>query len=112
MATLSTNGRIPEAIVDNEIDRLQLDRGGHKLRDNNNDAISLQEILSESIYEALDLFEQVQLAKMIQVCKESRSMSDAGRKLFNKSRLQNAVSNDSQRLAVYLKKYALVFKHL
>ncbi len=37
-------------------------------------------------------------------------MADAGLKLFNKSRLQKTVSNDFQRLKVYLNKFGLSFK--
>lgn len=112
MAILASSGRITESIVDNEIDRLQLDWSGHSNTQINKNDMLLQTTLSPDTYEALDVFEQVQLAQVIQICKDSKSMADAGRKLFNKSRLQNTVSNDSQRLAVYLKKYGLVFKHL
>ncbi len=112
MATLSSSGRITESIVDNEIDRLQLDWNGHSSTHINKKELLLQNTLNTDTYEALDLFEQVQLAQVIQLCKDSKSMADAGRKLFNKSRLQNTVTNDSQRLAVYLKKYSLIFKQL
>ena len=112
MATLSTGGRITEEIVDNEIQRLQVDWGGSKKADSNNDDAILKNTLSEECYEQIDTFEKAQLAQVIRVCKESKSMADAGRKLFDKSRLKKSASNDSQRLKVYLKKYDLDFKVL
>lgn len=110
MATLSTGGRITEEIVDDEIQRLQSDWSGSKKADSNSDDILLQKILDGEDYENIDIFEQAQLAQVIRICKESKSMADAGRKLFNKSRLQKSASNDSQRLRNYLKKYNLEFK--
>ena len=111
MATLSNGGRINEDNVDNEIQRLQLDWNGAQ---NIKDAIdhSLATLLANDIYERLDLFEQLQLEQVIKICKQSKSMADAGRKLFNKSRLEKSAQNDSQRLRNYLKKYALEFKQL
>lgn len=110
MATLSTGGRITEAIVDNEIQRLQLDWSGAQKTETQND--TLKELLSDELYQKMDLFEKVQLQEVIKICRQSRSMADAGRKLFDKSRIQKSASNDSQRLRVYLKKYGLVFKEL
>jgi len=112
MATLSTGGRITEEIVDSEIQRLQTDWSRSKKRDSNSDDILLQKTLDDEVYENIDIFEQAQLAQVIRVCKDSKSMADAGRKLFNKSRLQKSASNDSQRLRVYFKKYNLEFKAL
>ena len=115
MATLSTGGRITQEIVDNEIQRLQVDWSGSNkagsISSNSDDAI-LQKTLDKESYENIDVFEKAQLAQVIRVCKESKSMADAGRKLFDKSRLQKSASNDSQRLKVYLKKYDLEFKAL
>lgn len=111
MAILSTGGRITEANVDNEIQRLQLDWNGSE-SDNNSDQKLLKNTLNEAIFEQLDLFDYSQLAQAIRVCQQSKSMADAGRKLFNHSRLQKSASNDSQRLRVYLKKFQLEFKNL
>ncbi len=110
MATLASGGRITEDIVDNEIYRLQLDWSGNQ--NNKGDSLSLEKNLSKEAYEALDSFDRPQLAHVIQICKQSNSMADAGRKLFDKSRLQKSASNDSQRLKVYLKKYGLEFKEI
>ncbi len=111
MATLSNGGRITEAIVDNEIHRLQLDwNGAINNRDSSDER--LKHLLSADIYEKLDLFERLQLKQVIKICKKSKNMADAGRTLFDKSRLQQSKSNDSQRLRAYLKKYGLEFRNL
>ena len=112
MATLCTGGRINESIVDNEIQRLQQDwNSGLDNKSDNNEEL-LAQTLAADVYEKIDYFEKCQLAHVIKVCKESKSMADAGRKLFDKSRLEKSASNDSQRLKVYLKKYDLEFKKL
>lgn len=115
MATLSSGGRITEGIVDNEIYRLQMDWNGSEQdnhKNGNDDEQVLKDTLSEEAFNNLDLFERLQLAQVIRICKKSKTMADAGRKLFNKSRLQKSASNDSQRLKVYLKKYGVAFKEL
>lgn len=111
MATLADGGRITETNVDNEIQRLQLDWNGRQ-QENNSDITLLKSALNEDVLATLDLFDFAQLANVIRVCRESRSMAEAGRKLFNKSRIQKTASNDSQRLKVFLKKYELEFKSL
>ncbi len=110
MATLANGGRITEEIVDNEIQRLQMDWNGAQA-ENNQDEI-LAELLDAGLYQQLDLFDRIQLEQVITICRQSRSMADAGRKLFDKSRLQQAKNNDSQRLRAYLKKYGLNFKEI
>ena len=110
MATLATGGRITEQIVDNEIMRLQLDWNGTKSV--NSDETVLKNSLDEALFENLDRFDHAQLAQVIRLCRESKNMADAGRKLFDKSRLLKSASNDSQRLRAYLKKYGLEFKQL
>jgi transcriptional regulatory protein RtcR len=41
------------------------------------------------------------------VCRESKSLSDAGRKLFAVSRAKKAKSNDADRLKKYLARFGL-----
>jgi transcriptional regulatory protein RtcR len=41
------------------------------------------------------------------VCRESDSLSEAGRKLYNRSRAQRTVVNDADRLRKYLLKFGL-----
>ena len=61
MATLSNGGRITEANVDNEIQRLQTDWNGTQNSATQNDDQLLSKVLSDDIYESLDLFDQAQL---------------------------------------------------
>jgi len=113
MATLANGGRITEELVDNEIHRLQMDwNGSPSDGENQQDDELLEALLSKEAYESLDLFDHAQLVNVIKTCQKSKSMADAGRKLFDKSRLKKSASNDSQRLRVYLKKYELDFNRI
>ncbi len=65
----------------------------------------LNEVIGADKAEQLDRFEKVQLADVLKVCKESKSMSEAGRKVFAVSRKNKMKINDSDRLRKYLIKY-------
>ncbi len=110
MGTLANGGRITEDIVELEITRLRYDWGSFQA------TIAppscLNEVLTPSVVETIDLFERVQLEQVIRVCRMSKSMADAGRTLFNVSRTQRTSQNDSHRLRVYLQKYGLIFNQL
>jgi len=111
MATLSEGGRISEDIVEDEIVRLKeyWNDGLQNASDPRNIAIKL---LGEEGASELDLFDQYLLMGVSQVCKESKSMADAGRKLFGVSRLNKKTINDSHRLKQVLVKFDLVFEDL
>jgi transcriptional regulatory protein RtcR len=47
----------------------------------------------------VDLFERAQLEVALRVCRESKSLSDAGRRLFAVSHTRKASSNEPQRKA-------------
>lgn len=113
MATLAKGGRITEEVVDYEIKRLQYDWQGHDLSAKKpNKKTQLEQVLDKEIVNEIDLFEQIQLCEVIHVCQHSKSLAEAGRKLFNVSREKRKSSNDSHRLRTYLAKYGLVFKKL
>lgn len=57
----------------------------------------------------LDRFDAVQLADVLRVCKEARTLSEAGRVLFAASRSKKAKSNDADRLRKYLARFGLEF---
>jgi transcriptional regulatory protein RtcR len=44
---------------------------------------ALRGLLDAPALQALDLFEQLQLAAVVTVCRNARTLSDAGRRLFN-----------------------------
>ena len=54
----------------------------------------------------------MQLESVIAVCRQSKSMSDAGRKLFAASRLGKAKPNDADRLKKYLARFGLDWERL
>ncbi len=55
----------------------------------------------------VDLFDRQQLETVIKVCRESASLSEAGRKLFAVSRQQKKQPNDADRLRKYLARFGL-----
>ncbi len=105
MATLSPGGRITAAILAEEIQRLKAGWAAPKA-DGDHEAV-LAGVLSEKAREQLDLFDQAQLAFVIQVCRESATLSEAGRKLFAATRENRKTANDADRLRKYLARFNL-----
>ncbi|MDP3010261.1 MAG: hypothetical protein Q8N30_14485 [Methylococcales bacterium] len=58
------------------------------------------------------MFDRLQLLEVVRVCRASRSLAEAGRVLFDKSRQQKTSVNDSHRLKQYLQKFGLTFQIL
>ena len=79
--------------------------------DGDHDAV-LAGVLSEKTREQLDLFDRAQLAFVIQVCRESATLSDAGRKLFAATRENRKTANDADRLRKYLARFDLDWQSL
>ncbi|MDA7788006.1 RNA repair transcriptional activator RtcR [Sphingomonadaceae bacterium] len=104
MATLSAAGRIDSGDVKSEVARLEMLWSGEGANDRPDDLASL---LGPDAVAALDLFDRVQLAEVVQVCRRSRSLSEAGRTLFAASRAQKKSSNDADRLRKYLARFDL-----
>ena len=106
MATLSGDGVISTAVVKQEIGRLQQAwRGqGYKAVE------AKRHIVPEETWLSLDYFDQMQLKSVLKVCKASRSLSEAGRTLFDQSRNQKKTHNDSDRLRKYLAKFGLTWQ--
>lgn len=103
MATLSQKGRIDADCVGKEIERLRRLWSGQADK-----AVDiLCEILDENRIAELDLFDRIQLTETIRVCRTSRSLSEAGRTLFNASRARRSSSNDADRLRKYLARFEL-----
>jgi transcriptional regulatory protein RtcR len=109
LATLAEGGRISLPLVEAEIERLRwLWRRDAAARPDEPLA-ALRELLDVQVLEALDLFEQLQLAAVLKVCHGAKTLSDAGRQLFNVSRTERSVVNDADRLRKYLLKYGLAW---
>lgn len=111
MATLAVGGRITETIVESEIARLQKSWSGFQDKLTVQQDV-LEELLSPEQINELDLFDRLQLNEVIKVCRNSRSLAEAGRSLFNASRTKKASSNDSHRVKQYLQKFGLSFSQL
>ena len=109
MATLAPRGRIRTEEVTAEIERLT---ESWKRPIEKDSALDLTEHLTEQGIEKIDPFDRPQLAYVIQICKSSKSMSDAGRNLFSVSREQRKSKNDGDRLRKYLAKFDLQFEDL
>ena len=104
MATLAEGGRISLEIVKEEIARLTA--SWEKLAaEESNDVLS--ELLGDKRLGEVDQFDRVQLAQVVQVCRDSRSISEAGRRLFNVSRSRKTSSNDADRLRKYLNRFGI-----
>ncbi len=109
MATLADGGRITEAVVEDEIRRLKNDWSATSPEEWDPRAITAR-LLDAPTHARLDLFEHIQLAGIAEVCKNARSMAEAGRLLFDHSRALKTSVNDSHRLKQLLGKYGLEFE--
>lgn len=103
MAVFATGGRINQDIVTEEVERL---RGYWREEGADGNTDLLMEVLGDR-YEEIDLFDRAQLADVIRVCRDSRNLSSAGRKLFAVSRMAKKTSNDADRLRKYLRRFDL-----
>jgi transcriptional regulatory protein RtcR len=109
MATLAPGGRISTDIVEEEAKRLLASWSAPA---ESPSPAGLQEFLDERQLEELDLFDRAQLAFVVDVCRRSRSLSDAGRTLFGASRARKTFSNDADRLRKYLARFGVEFSQL
>ncbi|NHZ90966.1 AAA family ATPase [Massilia sp. CCM 8733] len=108
MATLAEAGGISEGIVSAEVARLQ------KLWQHYTRApapiqaeVDLAGLMGDDAAAGLDLFDALQLAAVVKVCRQSATLSDAGRKLFAVSRSAKSKPNDADRLKKFLARFDL-----
>ena len=104
MATLAQGARISVDIVQEEIGRL---KGSWSQADAQNGEDSLVDLLTHDALEKLDYFDRLHLTQVVEICRRSRSLSEAGRILFNASRSRKTSSNDADRLRKYLSRFGL-----
>ena len=110
MSTLAPGGRITEDLVDEEIGRLNAMWGRSGADGIEGDLV--ERILGRSKAMEFDRFDRVQLEDVLKVCMESKSLSSAGRKLFEVSRTRKKTTNDADRLKKYLSRFGLEWKDL
>lgn len=113
LCTLAESGRVGTPLVEAELQRLRWlwqmrpteAPGPTALADDDDDV--LRSVLPAERVQAMDLFDRLQLAAVLRVCRGARTLSEAGRQLFHQSRTQRAVVNDADRLRKYLHKHGL-----
>jgi transcriptional regulatory protein RtcR len=104
MATLAEGGRISVEVVTEEIERL---KSAWRLPNVSTPPSCLENLLAQDALDGLDLFDRMQLENVINVCREARNLSEAGRKLFHSSRDRKQTVNDADRLRKYLLRFGL-----
>jgi transcriptional regulatory protein RtcR len=109
MATLSPGGRITTEVVNDEIDRLRL---AWREQPTTESEEMLERLLGREGFNALDLFDRHQLVSVIRVCRQSRTLSEAGRALFTTSREKKKTVNDADRLRKYLGRFGLNWQQI
>ncbi|MDI1290123.1 MAG: sigma 54-interacting transcriptional regulator, partial [bacterium] len=107
MATLAPAGRISTDGVATEVARLTISWSGPAAGPD-----LCSQILGHAHASQLDRFERTQLADVLEACKQSRSLSEAGRLLFAQSRQSKTSTNDADRLRKYLARFALTWDAL
>jgi len=112
MATLAHGGRITKEIVSEEIERLEISwsSGRAVTRETKNDGLDCVTDVLGPKAEKLDRFDRVQLEDVLRICRDARSMSEAGRILFSESRKDRTTVNDADRLRKYLGRFDIDWK--
>lgn len=115
LATLAEGGRITQALVQAEIERLQWLWAREDAKADTTAASGealMQRLLGAEGAAAQDAFDRLQLAAVLPVVAASRSLSDAGRQLFAQSRQQRKTANDADRLRKYLLRFGLTWEQV
>jgi transcriptional regulatory protein RtcR len=107
LATLADGGRISTALVDAELQRFRWMWQRTTTPASRCPMVDLEAMMGTEKFAELDLFDRVQIEAVIGVCREARTLSDVGRKLFDRSRAKRSVVNDADRLRKYLQKFGL-----
>jgi transcriptional regulatory protein RtcR len=103
MATLSPKGRIDTECVEAEIKWLKRLWSGQT-----DERLGvLADLMDRDALAKIDPFDLVQLAETVRVCRNSRSLSEAGRSLFAASRTRRRSAKDADRLRKYLGRFGL-----
>lgn len=110
MATLAEGGRISIAVVEEEIARLK--HAWTSLQEEDEADEKVQALIGKEGWSGLDLFDRIQLTGVLEVCRQSRTLSEAGRRLFSVSRDQKKTTNDADRLRKYLSRFGLDWEQI
>lgn len=117
LATLSADGRIGERLVASEVARLRADWEHADSSSQDEDASRpiassecLERVIGAEATARLDLFDRAQLACVLNECARASTLSEAGRRLFARSRSERSSVNDADRTRKYLARFGLSFK--
>jgi transcriptional regulatory protein RtcR len=112
MATLADGGRITLLDVDEELDRLRQawapTRAAALTAPERGPVAPAHALLGARAAE-FDPFDLAQLDEVLRTCRASRSLSEAGRRLFAVSRTAKTSTNDADRLRKYLARFGLAW---
>ncbi|HEU4386280.1 MAG TPA: RNA repair transcriptional activator RtcR [Blastocatellia bacterium] len=108
MATLASGGRITTQIVDDEVERL---RSSWKPASGGGEDV-LARLMGREKLAQLDLFDREQLTRVVQLCRETATLSEAGRVLFGASRGKKTTVNDADRLRKYLARFGIDWREI
>ena len=106
MATFAASGRIGADQVSEEKEQLQKSWQLGSGKDAETDPV-LRELLGDDVVTRFDLFDRIQLAVVVDICRRCRSISEAGRQLFAVSRETRSIINDADRLRKFLARFGL-----
>lgn len=105
MATLAGSRRINAEVVDRELTRLRQQWLAEPSGDDPLNGLLTAEDLKE-----IDVFDQESLRAVVRICRQHETLSDAGRSLFQVSRLKKSSVNDANRLSKYLERFGLSWR--
>ncbi|HOO56930.1 MAG TPA: RNA repair transcriptional activator RtcR [bacterium] len=109
MTTLASGGRVSKDIVEMEIEKLKFFWNVSTKPDfhcHMSDEVFIDDRLV-SLIGRIDPFDVVQLSYVIKICKQSSTISEAGRELFSVTRDRKKHKNDTDRLRKYLLSFNL-----
>ena len=108
---MADGGRISTALVEAEIARL-LWLWQRKPARADGAGVDLAALLGAPATDERDLLDRLQLDAVIRTCREATTLSEAGRRLFDRSREKRSVVNDADRLRKYLLKFGLSWEQV
>ncbi len=109
MLTLSEGNRIGRENVQTEMTRLRKE-WSIESRFATNDEKLCQKLMTVEQLSKIDLFDRLQLEKVLEICRHCDSMAEAGRQLFSNSSQKKQSTNDSDRLRKYLQRFGISWK--
>lgn len=109
MATLAPGGRISVETVEEEIERLQ---GSWRVPSEVTGDALLERLIGPKRLSGMDRVERVLMREVVEVCRKSRSISEAGRVLYAATRARKTTVNDADRLRKYFARYGLKWHEL